>query len=476
MMPARARRRVLIEASKLADDRMDGIRRYVVELLKGFSSSAERERVDLDVMVLDEVYPIEDLPPRYLSSEAAPEGEPAGREQEERSTLRDRAIGLFGALVPPGLLYPIRLLMPAWLSRRVLGKEKSELRVPEANGARDLPRLLLPPIVWALLRRALPEALVIELWAQGILRPPPRSVDVSGYDLVHLTLPNNHHHLPATAAPVLVTVHDLCHVACPEFLTRSNSSTLRAGLKMALDGGSPFVAVSEATRLEMMEVYGIEPSRIVTALNGCDGERFRPVPDVREQARVRRRYGIPDCRFLLALSTIEPRKNLSGTLAAFDLLRDDLDSEDVVLVVAGAKGWKSRGVMKVASDDPWVRLTGHVEDSDLAALYSSASGFVYVSHYEGFGYPLLEAMRCGTPVIYGDNSSMPEVVGDAGLPADSRDPASIARQMKRLLQDAELARALGKRGVERARRFTSERTAARTLALYDELLCGGDSR
>jgi glycosyltransferase involved in cell wall biosynthesis len=111
-------------------------------------------------------------------------------------------------------------------------------------------------------------------------------------------------------------------------------------------------------------------------------------------------------------------------------------------------------------------ILGYIADEDLAAIYSSAYGFLYVSHYEGFGLPLLEAMSCGVPVIYGNNSSMPEIVGNAGLAADSWDVDDITRQMHRLVFDAELAKSLGRAALKRSRDFSWERTAQKTLAAY----------
>jgi glycosyltransferase involved in cell wall biosynthesis len=146
------------------------------------------------------------------------------------------------------------------------------------------------------------------------------------------------------------------------------------------------------------------------------------------------------------------------------------DRSDVTLVIAGAAGWKTEEVMSAAGRRAHVRLTGPVDDDDLPVLYSSAVALVYASHYEGFGLPLLEAMRCGCPVVYGRNSAMPEVVGDAGLAVDSRDMDDIARQMRRLLDDEALAHELRTRAVERARSFSWARAAAETVAAYETLL------
>jgi glycosyltransferase involved in cell wall biosynthesis len=455
-----ARRRVLIEASKLADGPMDGIKRYVVELLRALADSPAAERLELEVMVLDRVYPIAALPAL----------EPKPADGSPGASLH-RLLAAIGALFPPLLLLPIRWLIPAPVARRFLGKEKAELQVPPLRrDARSLVALLLPPLALAAVARVLPERVRMLLWRRGILRPPPRAVSLEGYDLVHLTLPNHHHYLPPTRVPLLVTVHDLCHVACPEHQTLANRVTLADGLERAIEAGARFAAVSEATRLELIRACGLEPSRVVTVQSGCDLGRFRPVCGFEERDRVRRAYAIPAGRFLLTLCTLEPRKNLLGTLRAFELLIRERDEPGLALVIAGGGGWKSRELLRAAAREPRVHLAGYVEEEDLAALYSAATAFVYASHYEGFGFPLLEAMACGTPVVYGYNSSMPEIVGDAGLAANAGDPGDLARQLGRLLSDDDLAKALGRRAIERARRFSWERTASETLALYQRML------
>ena len=422
---------------------MDGIKRYVVELLRAFSSMNLDDNLDLDVMILDKVYPLAELPERCLSL-----NEKASEQSQIHKWLRS-----IHSLVPPILLHPIKWLIPAWAALRFLGMEKSDIRVPVLDlTGRKLLLLILPPVL-------VPERFVQFLWAR---------VDPAPYDLIHLTLPNNHRFMARTSTPVLVTVHDLCHIACPEYQTRANSVTLKMGLDRAVAGGANFLAVSEATQVQLIDEYKLDPGCVKTVHNGCSSEHFHPVEDSAIRAQVCRKYQIPESPFLLTLSTIEPRKNLTLTIEAFKLLVDELLDSDMNLVIAGARGWKSREVMRTAKASERIYLTGYIDDADLAAVYSEARGFIYASHYEGFGLPLLEAMFCGVPVIYGNNSSMPEIVGDAGLAADSRDVRDITRQMRRLVCDDELAESLGCLALERATSFSWDRTAAQTLAAYDK--------
>jgi len=451
------RKRILIEASKLADENMDGIKRYVVELLNAFSTMAAGGMVELDVMIHDRIYPLSDLPEDFLDEkEQAP-----GQKQDEGWLAR------IGLLVPPILLPPIKWLIPAWASRRFLGKEKTDIKVPVLHPTfRNIVILVLPPVIVPWLHKLVPERLVQYLWAKGILEPVAKAVDPAPYDLIHLTLPNNHHYIPPTSTPMLVTVHDLCHVSCPEFQSRSNTISLKMGLDRAVSGGASFLAVSTATKMQLIHEYTLDPDRVSVAHNGCSPQHFHPVDDPAARADVCQKYHIPDTPFLLALSTIEPRKNLARTIEAFQRLIHEQANPDIQLVIAGARGWKSREVMRAAESSERIHLAGYIADEDLAAIYSSALGFLYVSHYEGFGLPLLEAMCCGVPVIYGNNSSMPEIVGNAGLAAESRDVADISRQMHRLVFDDELAKSLGSAAVERSRDFSWQRAAQITLAAY----------
>lgn len=451
------RKRILIEASKLADENMDGIKRYVVELLSAFSTMDTGDVVDLDVMVHNRIYPLSNLPEDYL----------ALNEQLPKQKQSEDWLSRIGLLVPPILLPPIKRLIPAWASRRFLGKEKSDIKVPVLHPAfRNFVILMLPPVMVPWLQKLIPERLVQYLWMKGILEPVAKAVDPAPYDLIHLTLPNNHHYIPKTSTPMLATVHDLCHVSCPELQTRSNSISLKMGLDRAVNGGASFLAVSTATKTQLINEYLLDPDRVRVTHNGCSSQHFYPLHNPAARADVCSKYHIPNTPFLLALSTIEPRKNLFRTIEAFERLVHEQAEPNINLVIAGARGWKSREVMRAAESSERIHLAGYIADEDLAAIYSSAYGFLYVSHYEGFGLPLLEAMSCGVPVIYGNNSSMPEIVGNAGLAAESWNVDDITRQMRRLVLDDELAKSLGRAALKRSQDFSWERTAQKTLAAY----------
>jgi glycosyltransferase involved in cell wall biosynthesis len=171
---------------------------------------------------------------------------------------------------------------------------------------------------------------------------------------------------------------------------------------------------------------------------------------------------------VLSLGTIQPRKNYAALMEAFSALPE----RDVTLVIVGGKGWLYEDVFKAASGpdiQDRVLFPGFVDDADLPAFYNLAEFFVFPSLYEGFGLPPLEAMACGTPVITANNSSLPEVVGDAGLLVDAQDTDAIRDAMRQLLADSTLGKTLTERGLRRAREFTWTRAAESLLNTYEDV-------
>ena len=198
---------------------------------------------------------------------------------------------------------------------------------------------------------------------------------------------------------------------------------------------------------------------------------LQAVPDETVRA-VGAKFGLDDRRYVLAGGSLEPRKNLPRLIAAFALLAREPDMGDVRLVLAGARQRGAGAVEAAVSEHGLtdkVVLTGFVTDAELAALMRGAACFAYVSLYEGFGLPVLEAMAQGPPVVTSKVSSLPEVAGDAALLVDPYDPESIADGMRRVLTDANLAASLREKGAARAGTFSWERTAAEHVRVYREV-------
>lgn len=269
----------------------------------------------------------------------------------------------------------------------------------------------------------------------------------------------------ATALPTAVTVHDLSFARYPQFFTAKQRLWHRMiNPRAALRRASAVVAVSAHTRMDVIETYGVPADKVTVAHPGINAT-FVPQEDAAVR-RVRERHGLHR-PFFLFLGVIEPRKNVAGLIAAFSRVTADAD-----LVIAGGKGWLCDDVFRAAARSPKkdrIRFLGYVDETEKPALYAAASAFVYPSFYEGFGIPPLEAMAVGTPVIASQTSSLGEVVGDAGLLVDPRSPAEIADAMNAVFGDGRLADELRRRGRERARRFTWEKTAESLEAAFASL-------
>ncbi|NND67581.1 MAG: glycosyltransferase family 4 protein [Halioglobus sp.] len=298
-----------------------------------------------------------------------------------------------------------------------------------------------------------------------------KKIDFTQYDLVHLTLPQFYHTLADCNTRLLSSVFDLSHVHYPQFHMRNNIVCTEKGLQFAVANNASFVAISEATRKDFLAHFpDFDGSRIHTIHCGRDAGAFRPITDTHALQQVRDRYQLPDRPFFLSLSTLEPRKNLINSIRAFLHFVQSNPELDVCLVIAGRTGWKFDDIFDAAQQHrERIVFTGFIADEDLPAIYSSALALSYVSYYEGFGLPPLEAMSCGTPVIYGDNSSMPEVIDGAGLPAEPDDIEDIARQFKAMAGDTALRDTLSGAALAQANKFSWETMAQQTLAIYRQV-------
>ncbi|MDW8234299.1 MAG: glycosyltransferase family 1 protein [Roseiflexaceae bacterium] len=274
---------------------------------------------------------------------------------------------------------------------------------------------------------------------------------------------------PPGAATVL-TFHDLTTRRFPEMHVAENAALHAAKERFARDRADRIIAVSEATRRDIVSELGIPPERISVVYEAADA-RFRPhTPD--ETRSILSRYDLAHGRYVLSVGTLEPRKNYIRLLEAYAALRARYDACRRMLpplVIAGGYGWKYDAILAAPERvgvAGLVRFLGRVPDEDLPALVAGARVFVYPSLYEGFGLPPLEALASGTPVVVANTSSLPEVVGDAGLYCDPYRVDDIARQIAALLECEDLAQRLRRTGLERAKQFSWERAARETLAVY----------
>jgi glycosyltransferase involved in cell wall biosynthesis len=250
----------------------------------------------------------------------------------------------------------------------------------------------------------------------------------------------------------------------PEFHPPRGSLFERVTLPLAVRRCTSFVAISAATRDELLARYPRVAGRIAIA-HPAAGEQFTPVVSDRDDEALAR-HGVVS-PYVLATGTLEPRKNLPRLISAFASLPQGIRA-DRQLVLAGAPGWESAETFAhVASHSSLVKTLGYVPDEDLPALYRQADLFCYPSLYEGFGIPVLEAMRCGTAVLTSGRSSMPEVAADTALYVDPLNSADIVRGLTELLGDPSARGRLGAKGIERAQSFTWEATARAVLGVLE---------
>ena len=268
------------------------------------------------------------------------------------------------------------------------------------------------------------------------------------------------------AGPTVVTVHDLSWIRYPQMHPKLRVKIMDETMQRVMRDASHVIVDSDFIRAEVIEHYRISPLRVTSVPLGVAPE-FAPV--AREAcAKALAAHGLRFGEYVLAVGTIEPRKNLATVAAAFSRLPES-ERKRFPLVVVGMHGWGMDRLPDSIRDlvtRGEIRLMGFVAQSDLPALYSGAALFAYPSLYEGVGLPPLEAMACGAPVIVSDRASLPELVGDAGVIVDALDEVALEGRMRALLQDPALRQRLSEAGLARARKFTWRGCAMSTLGVY----------
>jgi alpha-1,3-rhamnosyl/mannosyltransferase len=277
-----------------------------------------------------------------------------------------------------------------------------------------------------------------------------------------------------TEVPTVVTIHDLSFIRYPETHPRDRVRWLERGLPRTIERAAAIVVDSQFTRQELLETFAVPATRVHAIPLGA-APAFRPRAR-EETATYLGPLGLTHGSYVLTVGTLEPRKNLSHVLAAYEMLPARL-RERYPLVVAGARGWRADELearLRELTVRERIRFLGHVSDGDLPLLYSGAGAFVFPSLYEGFGLPPLEAMASGVPILVADRAALPEVAGNCAVLLDPERPDETARSIERLLEGDALRIDMAQRGLRRAASYTWEACARSTLEVYRATLqaCG----
>ncbi len=267
-----------------------------------------------------------------------------------------------------------------------------------------------------------------------------------------------------------MTVHDLSFVRVPETTSPNLKVYLDRVVPRSVKYADHILADSEATKYDLIELYGVLSDKISVLLSGVD-ERFHKIDNTVGLLTTRRKYGIGNEPYIFSVGTVQPRKNYSRLIQSLAQLR--LSGYDINLVIAGGRGWLEDPIyesIRAAKMEKHVHFIGFADEADLPALYNGAYCCAFPSLYEGFGLPILEAMSCGTPVITSNVSSLPEVAGDAAITVNPYDIDALTHAIKKVMDDQNLYQTLVQKGFERAKLFSWDKSARQLRDIYATLL------
>ena len=296
----------------------------------------------------------------------------------------------------------------------------------------------------------------------------PKILKQGRFDLFHSPMS----YFPfAIPVPAVLTVHDLRSFHLDDSYGMVRRIFLNQRISSSVKRAKHIIAISQFTKDDIMNLFNIPDKQISVIHEGIDVDRFRIPVSQEKWLAIQQRYGLPD-EYILSVGHLEPRKNYIALLQAYLQLQERAQPLPP-LVIVGQKNWDYEPIFRFVSNNGLgqsVVFTHFVDTDDLPAIYQKALFFITSSLYEGFGFTPLEAMAAGTPVAFSNVTSLPEIVGPAGLGFNPRDPEEIANQMERLLKDPLLRQELISKGTENIQRFSWDACCRQTLALYHQIL------
>jgi len=269
--------------------------------------------------------------------------------------------------------------------------------------------------------------------------------------------------------PVVVTIHDIISLLFPENIPFASRMFYSKWMPYSYKKATRIITISQSTMNDITRVLNIAPEKITVIPLAVD-DRFKEVAKQDEVEKVKKKYQIPG-DYILHIGTLEPRKNLAVLIDVFSRLISEKGTDGLYLVISGKKGWYYEGLfekVKKLDLEKRVIFTGYIEDEDKPALYKGATVFAFPSLYEGFGLPPLEAMASGVPVVSSNTSSMPEVVGEAGILLAPTDKKRWVEALLNVYQNADLRKKMIARNREQIKKFSWEKTARETVRVYEE--------
>jgi glycosyltransferase involved in cell wall biosynthesis len=430
--------KILIEASKICMPYNDGTKRYVIELIKALKDIV-KDNPDFDIQIFDSN--------KYQSINAFEKESYLGLIKEKSSSF---------VKIKTAVLLPLKTALSWLLSvdnylTFTLSYKKSKAKLRNKI-------LAVKSKYISFFTKSVNESGLI-----GKFKP---EFSVADFDLVHIPLFQHAEYILQSKEKALITIHDLTHLSHPQYHQSDNIVLANYGLELALKYKSAFFSISENTEIDFVNRFA-EAQYLGMIPEAAENEVFCPLHSMYWKNTIRAVVGLKRTdEFFLSVSTLEPRKNLKNAILAFQNAIPSLP-DNVYFVVVGQNGWKMKEVLsdiKQISDR--IIFTGFMPEESLPWLYREAIALIYVSHYEGFGLPILEAMSCMTPVIFGNNSSMIEVVGNSGYPVDTYNVDEITETIIRVSNNKVELKEKSLLALQQSNKFNWQKTAIQTLALY----------